>query len=208
MWPWIEWRGTRARVTHVRRAHVHARIRRSTGAAATPLGRTEESDPSLSNPCASCSVSLSPALIHPYYASRSIAPSPRSAQPYPPFHARACFPSTRWRLNASSCSPFTPLSVCVRVCVVCVCVSSFSRHTDRAYHYTTVLTPSILPLSSTRSSPTQRERNRCIRATRIRVFVHVYVRDAFVTASDAEQGHTARARRRQRRERDGKGARR
>lgn len=49
--------------------------------AATPLGRTEESDPSLSNPCTSRSVSLPLALVHPYYVLRSIAPSPHSAQP-------------------------------------------------------------------------------------------------------------------------------
>lgn len=160
---------TRTRVRPTVRRHPSVARRRATPrypTLARPApSRSRRRSSTLPTPCA---LSLLPLVRH-----SRIPPPPR--RPFPsaagwimlPFHQMAAE-------RASSCSPFA--TVHAHRARVYECQASPTARTEpiatrrRSY-------PSTPPLSSTRSSPTQRERNRCIRATRIRVFVCIYVRD-------------------------------
>lgn len=102
-------------------------------------------------------------------ASRSIAPSPRSAHSQPP-PSWWCIPSARWRLNTPTYSH-------------CLCACHVSpTNPDGTHRYTTVFMPlCALPLSSTTSFTHLAEEIVCI-------CIHVYVRDAIARVTTNRRG--------------------
>jgi len=209
LWPWIEWRGTRAQVTHTFNAYTYIALTggdtpRSQQRRATPRYPTlARPAPSRSHRRSStltmrCALSLPPLVRH----SRIPLPSPPlptppslSPQIILPFHQMAAESVVVLPLLSHSL-----LYVCIKL------LPPQSTSTRRSPSLYTTLIPSTLALSLRQGVHPPNRREIGVYVPRhIRVFVCICTRrDRDGAASDAGQGHTSRgARDGDRRERDG-----